>query len=429
MKRRTSELTKTLRNRWLMSHGGRVGTSSTNSFMRCPELCRTSEDCTLVTSAILLFLGLQTIGKAAGPVSVVFHASTDHATVVSYLLDVFANGSNPNTASPIASSNLGKPGVDANGDITVDRATFFNALAPGTYLVTVSAIGPGGSSRSTAVTFVVTSGPVSVPNVVGMTQAAATSAITGAGLTLGTVTPASSATVTAGLVISEKPAAGTSVAAGSAVHLVVSSGPATPPGTPTALNPTNGSTGVSTTPTLTWSATGATGYDVRFGASNPPPTVAVNQSNASYVPGTLTAGTTYFWQIVARNANGSTSGPTWTFTTGSGSSASYALIAHRVDSLGPNGGTGAALDTTGADLIVVLEAFSNNNGAGTLTDSKGNTWSQLTKQGSGGIGATVLWYARNAIVGPGHRFTITGNGTLLCHRRCRVQWQRPDLSL
>jgi hypothetical protein len=46
-----------------------------------------------------------------------------------------------------------------------------------------------------------------------------------------------------------------------------------------------------------------------------------------------------------------------------------------------------------------------------LTDSKGNTWSQLTKQGSGGSGATVLWYAKNAIVGPGHTFTITGNNT------------------
>src|SRR5262249_47079491 len=44
------------------------------------------------------------------------------------------------------------------------------------------------------------------------------------GLTLGTVTQASSATVPAGNVISQNPAAGTSVAAGSAVALVVSSG-------------------------------------------------------------------------------------------------------------------------------------------------------------------------------------------------------------
>jgi beta-lactam-binding protein with PASTA domain len=65
---------------------------------------------------------------------------------------------------------------------------------------------------------------VAVPNVVGLAQAAATTAITGAGLTVGTVAMQSSATVAAGLVISESPAAGTSVASGSAVSLVISNG-------------------------------------------------------------------------------------------------------------------------------------------------------------------------------------------------------------
>jgi len=65
---------------------------------------------------------------------------------------------------------------------------------------------------------------VAVPNVVGQTQAAATTAITGAGLVLGTVTQQSSTTVTSGDVISESPAAGTNVASGSAVNLVVSTG-------------------------------------------------------------------------------------------------------------------------------------------------------------------------------------------------------------
>src|SRR5205807_1614093 len=59
--------------------------------------------------------------------------------------------------------------------------------------------------------------PVAVPNVVGQTQAAATSALTSAGLTAGTVTMQSSTTVASGSVISESPAAGTSVAKGSAV--------------------------------------------------------------------------------------------------------------------------------------------------------------------------------------------------------------------
>lgn len=75
----------------------------------------------------------------------------------------------------------------------------------------------GGSGGSTS---------VSVPNVIGDTQAAAGSAITGAGLTVGTVTTQSSSTVASGKVISENPAAASSVAQGSAVTLVVSSGPA-----------------------------------------------------------------------------------------------------------------------------------------------------------------------------------------------------------
>ena len=80
----------------------------------------------------------------------------------------------------------------------------------------------------TAVNLVVSTGPVqvAVPNVVGLTQAAATSAITGAGLTVGTVTPQSSGTVAAGKVISESPLAGTLENPGTAVNLVVSTGPA-----------------------------------------------------------------------------------------------------------------------------------------------------------------------------------------------------------
>jgi regulation of enolase protein 1 (concanavalin A-like superfamily) len=93
-------------------------------------------------------------GTTMPPTKVVFQASTDHAILVlSYGLDVFANGANPSTATPIATSNLGKPTPDANNDITVDRATFFSALAAGNYIATVSAIGSGGSSRSLQAAF------------------------------------------------------------------------------------------------------------------------------------------------------------------------------------------------------------------------------------------------------------------------------------
>jgi beta-lactam-binding protein with PASTA domain len=96
------------------------------------------------------------------------------------------------------------------------KSTFARAAVMGLFLAAAGCGGDGSSGNAQVI----------VPNVVGDTQAAATSAITGAGLALGTVTAQSSSTVTSGSVISQNPAASTSVAGGSDVSLVVSSGPA-----------------------------------------------------------------------------------------------------------------------------------------------------------------------------------------------------------
>jgi hypothetical protein len=87
------------------------------------------------------------------PTAITFQKSVDHTIVTSYRLDIFASGANPATATPVATSDLGKPTPDANGDISVNRATFFSALAVGNYLATVSSIGTAGSSRSAALAF------------------------------------------------------------------------------------------------------------------------------------------------------------------------------------------------------------------------------------------------------------------------------------
>ena len=89
-----------------------------------------------------------------------------------------------------------------------------------TFQVTIAA---GAGSGST----ILPAGNVVVPNVVGLAQAAASGAIAGAGLAVGTVRTANSSTVPSGSVISENPVAGTSVASGSVVNpSTVSSGPA-----------------------------------------------------------------------------------------------------------------------------------------------------------------------------------------------------------
>jgi hypothetical protein len=90
------------------------------------------------------------------------------------------------------------------------------------------------------------------------------------------------------------------------------------PGTP---SPTAGASGVSTTAKLTWACAGATSYTVRLGTSSPPQQVATGVTSTSYTPGALTAGRTYYWQVVAASNSGSTSGPVWSFSTASGSTA------------------------------------------------------------------------------------------------------------
>src|SRR5262249_50708468 len=88
-----------------------------------------------------------------------------------------------------------------------------------------------------------------------------------------------------------------------------------PPTAPAAPTPTSGITGLSTSATMTWSSSGATSYDVNFGSTNPPAQVATGVPTAAYASAGMANSTTYFWQVVARNAGGATPGPVWSFTT------------------------------------------------------------------------------------------------------------------
>ena len=127
----------------------------------------------------------------------------------------------------------------------------------------------GGASAApgSAVDLVVSAGAVSVtvPNVVGLTQAAAESALTSVGL-IPSVSTAYSATVPGGNVISQNPSGGASVGLGSSVSLVVSLG-AAPNDTQAPSRPQNHSvTLVGDLPQLTWDAStdniGVAGYAI-----------------------------------------------------------------------------------------------------------------------------------------------------------------------
>ncbi|MBI3249129.1 MAG: VCBS repeat-containing protein [Deltaproteobacteria bacterium] len=94
----------------------------------------------------------------------------------------------------------------------------------GNYAVTVRVYDEEGLFDEQSFTLTVTQ-RVTVPNVVGQTQAAAETAILGVGLTVGAITTSNSATVPTGNVISQTPAGGVSAPSGSAVALVISLGP------------------------------------------------------------------------------------------------------------------------------------------------------------------------------------------------------------
>ena len=99
---------------------------------------------------------------------------------------------------------------------------------PAGSVISQSPVGGTQVNTGSAVSLVVSSGVllVAVPDVVGLTQADATSAIGDAGLSVGAITNATSTTVPAGSVISQSPAAGTQAPVGTAVALVVSTGSA-----------------------------------------------------------------------------------------------------------------------------------------------------------------------------------------------------------
>lgn len=83
----------------------------------------------------------------------VFVASSNHNTAVDrYVLNIYAAGANPDTATPVATRDMGKPAV-VGGECDVDISQTVQSLASGSYIATVTAVGPGGSARSAPASF------------------------------------------------------------------------------------------------------------------------------------------------------------------------------------------------------------------------------------------------------------------------------------
>jgi beta-lactam-binding protein with PASTA domain len=229
-----------------------------------------------------------------------------------------------------------------------------------------SSVAPG-----SAVALLVSSGPVlvSVPNVVNLTQAAAQSAITGAGLTNGTVTTANSATVAAGSVISQNPTAGSSVTAGSAVALVVSSGPAAA-GNPTVQTSAfSDGTGARTTPAFSTTTAGEV-LIALIGSDGP--TTGANTQNITVSGAGLT------WTRVQRAATSRGVAEIWTAT------APAVLTGVTVTST--QSVTAVLGGPVNQSLLVI--AFTNASGVGATTAASGvsvNATATLVTQAAGSL--------------------------------------------
>jgi hypothetical protein len=197
--------------------------------------------------------------------------------------------------------------------------TFTPGQTGATYTLTVTnGSGAGPTSGTATVTEILPAGLTLASMAgTGWTCTAAPTCTRSDALNGGSSYPAITVTVNVsatapGQLTNQASVSGGGAAAGGATDLTVVTAP---PAAPVLVSPANGASSVLLAPSLTWNAsTGATSYAVYFGtASTPPP--ATTTTNTSYTPGTLSEGTTYYWQIVAKNGSGTASSAIWSFTT------------------------------------------------------------------------------------------------------------------
>jgi len=180
---------------------------------------------------------------------------------------------------------------------------------------------------------------------------------------------------------------------------------ALPPGQATNPSPANGATSVSTTADLSWTAgSGATSHDVYFGTVSPG-TFIGNQTGTTYDTGTMANSKTYYWRIDEKNANGTTTGVVWSFTTAAAGTTPTFVVAGTVAS-----GTGTitpALPSGIAVNDILLLFLETTNQAISISNQNGGTWAAVTNSPQGtGTGAsssatrlTVFWSRYNGTQG------------------------------
>jgi beta-lactam-binding protein with PASTA domain len=168
----------------------------------------------------------ETVGGGTGTLS------SFNATAGDFLLGVGQR----NNGGDVECTEPSYTGVELRAGNLNAEAAYRIATAEGTNAApTFSNLVNGGPVRTMVAFAAAVSLQVQVPDIVGLTQAAAESAITGASLTVGASSSDFSPSIPAGSVISQSPAAGQEVLPGTNVDLVISLGPAPQVGVPSVV--------------------------------------------------------------------------------------------------------------------------------------------------------------------------------------------------
>jgi len=188
-------------------------------------------------------------------------------------------------------------------------------------------------------------------------------------------------------------------------HMFIDGGvpPTEPPGPATDPDPAHGVTDVTTTPTLSWTAgAGAELHDVYFGTdpmSLPP--VSEGQSETTYAPPELDAGTTYYWRVDEVNSIGATPGAVWSFTTrssiGPTSVHVHSIVLDTVRSSPPQ--------VSGRATVVVIDDLGDVVGAATVYGRFDGDFSQSLSALSDGSGTAILT-TDQAVKKPSYTFCV-----------------------
>lgn len=165
---------------------------------------------------------------------------------------------------------------------------------------------------------------------------------------------------------------------------IAGEGPVNPaPNEPGSPSPTDGTTTSGTSPTLSWNASDPDGddltYQINLGTSSTPNQVASDLSTASYDPGSLQSGTTYYWQVEVTDQDGATTeGSVWSFNTPSGDGEASFGMAASFEQAAP-----------GASKPADPWYLSDTDGEHRIDDTRSTDGDQsLYLRGGSGVGAT-----------------------------------------